>query len=98
MESGVGSRQYAVGSRRVAGCGLRGKKFGAGCWVLGAGFVLLMVAGYSCNNNSTGNSESKKKGKVVEVQVPGFSADSAYHFIEKQLEFGPREVCGLAGG
>jgi hypothetical protein len=55
-----------------------------------AGFLsVILVFGSGCNNNS-GDSGKSNKGKVAEVQVPAFSADSAYHFIEKQLEFGPR--------
>lgn len=36
------------------------------------------------------DSEAGEEEIVVQVPVPSFSADSAYHFIEKQVSFGPR--------
>ncbi len=78
---------------RVTGCELRvaseSKKV-AGCGLRVTGLILLVLLSLnSCKNNS-GSSASKKSATVTKVQVPGFSADSAYRFIEKQLEFGPR--------
>jgi hypothetical protein len=38
--------------------------------------------------------DTPKKEKVVkpQVEVPTFNADSAYHFVEKQVSFGPRVI------
>ena len=45
----------------------------------------------ACSNNSksaTAESEGKKPEKVV--NVPQFDADSAYHYVKAQVDFGPR--------
>ncbi len=54
-------------------------------------FTLFMILGSSCGNSAPAG--SKKEVSQIEekkVFVPGFNADSAYYFIEKQLSFGPR--------
>ncbi len=79
MGTSVDSRQYAVCSKKVVGCGL---------WVVSL-ILVILVSFNSCKNNSSG-SDSNTKETVTQVNVPSFSADSAYGFIEKQLEFGPR--------
>ena len=58
-----------------------------GYWLLVTGIIIVSLSLSSCNNPSN-KSESNKTETVVEV--PGFSADSAFGFIERQLEFGPR--------
>lgn len=54
-------------------------------------FLLLLVAVVACSNNSkstTADSEGKKPETVV--NVPQFDADSAYHYVKAQVDFGPR--------
>lgn len=74
--------------------------------LLPALIMILIFATASCGDgksakSSTSQKESKKtvKPKIV---TPDFNADSAYHFVEKQLSFGPRvpeteahEACAL---
>jgi len=43
----------------------------------------------SCSNSSKSVGNAKEVVEIV-VDVPPFNADSAYHFIEQQLAFGPR--------
>jgi len=61
-------------------------------------FLLINIAG--CTNTSDSSSttdkgtatktESSKSKPKPAVQTPKFSADSAYQFIQKQVDFGPR--------
>lgn len=44
------------------------------------------------NNKDTGDQKTETKKRV---QVPQFNADSAYHFVDTQVSFGPR-VSGMA--
>ena len=42
---------------------------------------------------STENHQKTKPNKTkVKIEVPTFNADSAYYFIEKQVNFGPRAL------
>ena len=51
-------------------------------------FVLLFLV--SCGGDR-GGKQSPNRGSLPEnVVVPAFNADSAYHFVEKQVSFGPR--------
>lgn len=53
-------------------------------------FITILVLLSSCDQpHKTTNSKIKKKEKKT-VVVPQFNADSAYHFVEKQVLFGPR--------
>jgi glutaminyl-peptide cyclotransferase len=47
---------------------------------------------FSCGNgsSSSGKKAAETSPPPVEVRVPDFNADSAYHYVEKQLSFGPR--------
>lgn len=47
----------------------------------------------SCDNNTakkTSTTTTEKKTEKKEVVIPDFNADSAYHYVAKQLDFGPR--------
>jgi len=46
----------------------------------------------SCGNSGTGTSSQQKPVNAVvkPITVPEFNADSAYHYVEKQVAFGPR--------
>lgn len=48
------------------------------------GILLLFAAG--CDQSGDEGLHFEKKGR----NVPAFSADSAYHFVQKQVDFGPR--------
>lgn len=50
-------------------------------------FILLVVL-VSCGRDSQKTSQPEAPPKVVDV--PAFNADSAYHFVKKQVDFGPR--------
>ena len=50
-------------------------------------FISLVLMAFSCSN--TGNN-TKKNTEVSVVSVPEFSADSAYHYVKTQVDFGPR--------
>ncbi len=51
-------------------------------------FVLGLIV--SCKKKQEDSDAENAEVEVVAVHVPQFSADSAYHFIEKQVSFGPR--------
>jgi glutaminyl-peptide cyclotransferase len=52
-------------------------------WIVLAGLVALV----SCSGNKSDSTESKPE-RIVDV--PAASADSAYYFVKKQVDFGPR--------
>lgn len=52
--------------------------------------LLLLVAAVACGNNSKSSTEGEDKKPKVVVNVPQFDADSAYHYIKAQVDFGPR--------
>ena len=57
---------------------------------------LLPMALLACgNSNKKANSEAADSNalgaeKEIQVEIPAFDADSAYHYIDKQVSFGPR--------
>jgi glutaminyl-peptide cyclotransferase len=51
-------------------------------------FLGLLTFIYGCKSSDKTNNESNKPAR--EVAVPDFSADSAYSFIQEQVDFGPR--------
>lgn len=57
-------------------------------------FVLLVVA--ACKTTPKEKISDVPSQTVVEVNVPNFSADSAYQFVKKQVDFGTR-VPGSSG-
>ena len=55
--------------------------------------LLLIVAIVACSNNSSksaADNDSEGDATQATVQVPQFSADSAYQYIQTQADFGPR--------
>ena len=50
--------------------------------------VLLSIT--SCDNKQNSKPVTQTAAPVKEVVVPSFNADSAYNYVKKQLEFGPR--------
>jgi glutaminyl-peptide cyclotransferase len=59
------------------------------------GFVIalvMLIALYSCGNggSSQRTPATQTATPPVEISVPSFNADSAFHFVAHQLTFGPR--------
>ena len=50
--------------------------------------ITLSIA--SCDNKQNNKTVVNNTPKKQVVKVPGFNADSAYNYVKKQLEFGPR--------
>ena len=50
-------------------------------------FISLVLMAFSCSNTGC---KAKKNTEVSVVSVPEFSADSAYHYVKTQVDFGPR--------
>ena len=67
-------------------------KIAMGSKILGVFLVLLHVLFLaSCGNQSNGKKiETTAIKSKAEIKVPDFNADSAYWFVSRQLEFGPR--------
>lgn len=57
------------------------------------GFLILFVTIIACNSNKDKVVEKKPK---VKVEVPNFNSDSAYFFVEQQVNFGPRVISSKA--
>lgn len=54
-------------------------------------FFTLAITNYSCKEESVEKKETVKTNKPSKrIKIPAFSGDSAYVFVEKQLEFGHR--------
>jgi len=51
--------------------------------------VVLMALLSACGNNQQKKQTTKKTSKE-NINVPRFNADSAYHFVARQVAFGPR--------
>jgi len=49
--------------------------------------LLIMV---SCNSDRERKQAAREKEPAINVEVPPFNADSAYHFVRQQVTFGPR--------
>jgi Zn-dependent M28 family amino/carboxypeptidase len=57
------------------------------------GFLILFVTIVACNSNKDKFVEKKPK---VKLEVPNFNSDSAYFFVEQQVNFGPRVISSKA--
>ena len=57
------------------------------------GFLILFVTIIACNSNQDKVVEKKPK---IKVEVPNFNSDSAYFFVEQQVNFGPRVISSKA--
>lgn len=51
--------------------------------------VFMLLSAFSCGGNSKAKATSELSEKI-EVNVPPFDADSAYLYVKKQVDFGPR--------
>jgi Zn-dependent M28 family amino/carboxypeptidase len=54
---------------------------------------MLFITIIACNSNQDKIVEEKPK---VKIEVPNFNSDSAYFFIEQQVNFGPRVISSKA--
>ena len=52
--------------------------------------IILMFFLLSCANEQRSVQEIKKTKDLISIIVPQFNADSAYHYIQTQVQFGPR--------
>ena len=52
--------------------------------------VLLFL--YGCGSEPQTKVKQIPKKPKVKIEVPTFNADSAYHYIQKQVDFGPRVI------
>lgn len=50
----------------------------------------LLLTATSCGSNSGKTAATDETDKNVTVQVPQFDADSAYQYVQAQVDFGPR--------
>ena len=51
-------------------------------------FMALLIGAFSCSADTSKSATAKSPTRAIEI--PQFSADSAFHYIEKQLAFGAR--------
>lgn len=51
---------------------------------------IALLTLFSCDNKQNNNTKTQQAPVKKEVKVPAFNADSAYKFVKKQLDFGPR--------
>ena len=51
---------------------------------------LVVLTIFSCDNKQNSKPATQSAPQVKQVVIPQFNADSAYNYVAKQLEFGPR--------
>ena len=51
---------------------------------------LVIFSITSCDNKQNSKPAAQPAPQVKQVVIPGFNADSAYNYVKKQLDFGPR--------
>lgn len=51
---------------------------------------LVVLTIFSCDNKQNSKPAAQPAPQVKQVVIPDFNADSAYNYVAKQLEFGPR--------
>jgi hypothetical protein len=51
---------------------------------------LVVLTIFSCDNKQNSKPVTQPAPQVKQVVIPQFNADSAYNYVAKQLEFGPR--------
>lgn len=54
--------------------------------------MVVVMAITGCNQNTPANNHTEQPAQPAQVVRPAFSADSAYAYIQKQLDFGPRNM------
>ena len=51
---------------------------------------LVVLTIFSCDNKQNSKPAAQPAPQAKQVVIPQFNADSAYNYVAKQLEFGPR--------
>ena len=51
---------------------------------------LVLLSIVSCDNKQNSKPAAQSAPQVKQVVIPDFNADSAYNYVKKQLDFGPR--------
>ena len=51
---------------------------------------LVVLTIFSCDNNQNSKPAAQPAPQAKQVVIPQFTADTAYNYVAKQLEFGPR--------
>ena len=51
---------------------------------------IILTAFISCNSGSNNPDSTVTNAKPKNIVVPAFNSDSAFQFVAKQVEFGPR--------
>lgn len=51
---------------------------------------LVVLTIFSCDNKQNSKPAAQPAPQVKQVVIPDFNADSAYNYVKKQLDFGPR--------
>ena len=57
---------------------------------------LVLLSIVSCDNKQNSKPAAQSAPQVKQVVIPDFHADSAYNYVKKQLDFGPRVPGGEA--
>ncbi len=57
--------------------------------IFSAIFLVFMLSFGACKTDNN-QSNTTVEAPPVKISIPAFNQDSAYHFVEKQVEFGPR--------
>lgn len=52
--------------------------------------AFMLLSAFSCGSNNSKTSATDEPEKKIDVQVPSFNADSAYKYVQAQVDFGPR--------
>ena len=59
--------------------------------------IIIIISAFLITACSSDTKLKKKdENPKVKIQVPNFNADSAYHYIQKQVDFGPRVISSIA--
>lgn len=55
-------------------------------------FLVALLFLHACSSEPKQEIKQAPKKPKVKIEVPTFNADSAYHYIQKQVDFGPRVI------
>lgn len=56
----------------------------------GCGLIFALIISFSACKHNQENSQATENTEENKIIKPAFSSDSAYHFIQQQVDFGPR--------
>jgi len=52
--------------------------------------ITLAICFFSCNNSTQNINKTTNTEEQLSIAIPNFDADSAFYFVKKQTDFGPR--------